>query len=108
MLPIIISPLVRRQLCYIASKPKGLVLENTFGSAVAHPHRQAGFCHVQIPGRGAFAPWPHPQTEGRVYGLDGQSGNTWRTAEPVFSTSSPPALLENSAGGFSLVQEQKP
>ena len=34
------------------------------------------------------------------FGRDGQAGNTWRTSYCVFSTSRPPALLENRASGF--------
>ena len=41
------------------------------------------------------------------FGRDGQSGNAWRTSYRVFSTSRPPAALENVAGGFSLDQEHE-
>ena len=34
----------------ILPKPKGLVLENTTTSSGCNPHREAGFCHAQIPG----------------------------------------------------------
>ena len=34
------------------------------------------------------------------FGRDGRSGNTRRTSLRVFSTSRPPAALENVAGGF--------
>ena len=41
------------------------------------------------------------------FGRDGQSGNTWRTSDRVFSTSRPPVALENVAGGFSLDKEHE-
>ena len=48
MLPIINNPLVRRQLCYIARKPKGPVLENTIGTAVATSTEKRGFVTSRI------------------------------------------------------------
>jgi len=71
------------------------VLENTFGSAVATPTESGVFSRPKF-GNVAFS-----HVHG--FGRDGQNGNAWRMAIPMFSTSCPPALLENDASGFYLV-----
>jgi hypothetical protein len=76
----------------VTSKAKAPVLENTLRKAVANP-TESGFLSRPIFGAGASAS-PHD------FGLDGRSGNARRTSLRVFSTSSPPVLLENNACGF--------
>ena len=68
--------------------------EHTFEPAVAHPHRQAGFSHVQILGGSAPALPPHG------FGRDGAHRKAARTAGSVCSTSRPPTALEQANGGF--------
>ena len=77
----------------IHTKAKAPVLENTFRKAVATPTESG------VLSRPDFLDAP---TFGRThgFGLDGWSGNARRTSLRVFSTSSPPALLENDEGGL--------
>ena len=77
----------------IHAKAKAPVLENTFRKAVATPTESG------VLSRPDFLDAP---TFGRAhgFGLDGWSGNARRTSLRVFSTSSPPALLENDEGGL--------
>ena len=77
----------------IAPKAKAPVLENTFGSAVAAPTESGVLSRPDFLGVSIF---------GRIYGFgrDGFVRKAGRTAEPVFSTSRPPASLENVACGF--------
>lgn len=65
---------------YNSATPKGLVHENTLGSA-AHRTRQT--C-------GIFSP---------VFGRGEQTGNACCLAEPRFSTPRPPVILEKVTGG---------
>lgn len=67
---------------YNSATPKGLVHENTLGSA-AHRTRQT--C-------GIFSP---------VFGRGEQTGNACCLAEPRFSTPRPPVILEKVTGGTS-------
>ena len=82
----------------IALRPKGLgrdrpVLENTLGKAVAAPTESGVLSRPDFLGASTF---------GCVsgFGRDGFVRKAGRTALPVFSTSRPPAALENVAGGF--------
>ena len=77
----------------IRTKPKGPVLENTFGRAVATPTASGVLSCPDFLGVSVF---------GRTYGFgrDGLVRKAGRTALPVFSTSRPPAALENVACGF--------
>jgi hypothetical protein len=75
------------------------VLENTKVIAVATPTESGVFSRPE------FAVMGFPISDS--YGRDGQSGNTWRMAITMFSTSCPPALLENCASGiYSLIGEK--
>lgn len=77
----------------VALKAKAPVLENTFGSAVSTPTESGVLlCPDLLDAsvRGCVA----------VFGRDGLVRKAGRTAEPVFSTSRPPAALENVACGF--------
>ena len=82
----------KEKLCYIGAKPKGSVPEKHLWFSGSNPHRQAGFCHAQIPGVGAHA------LPRYGFGRDGQKGNLRRTAEPVFFTSRPPAAMKTQTG----------
>ena len=77
----------------IAPKAKAPVLENTFGKAVASPTESGVLSRPDFLGVSTF---------GRIYGFgrDGFVRKAGRTALPVFSTSRPPAALENAACGF--------
>ena len=72
----------------IRLKPKGPVPEKHLWFSGCSPHRQAGFCFVQILGTGAPALAPHS------FGRDGPTRKDGRTAEPVFFTSRPPTALK--------------
>lgn len=67
---------------YNSATPKGLVHENTLGSA---EHRTRQTC-------GIFSP---------VFGRGEQTGNACCLAEPRFSTPRPPVILEKVTGGTS-------
>ena len=67
---------------YNSATPKGLVHENTLGSA-AHRTRQT--CGIFLP----------------VFGRGEQTGNACCLAEPRFSTPRPPVILEKVTGGTS-------
>ena len=77
----------------IRTKAKAPVLENTLGSAVAAPTESGVLSRPYFLDASTF---------GRAYGFgrDGFVRKAGRTAEPVFSTSRPPAALENAACGF--------
>lgn len=77
----------------VTPKSKGLVLENTFGSAVTTSTVSEVLSRPDFLDASVF---------GRAYGFgrDGLVRKAGRTAEPVFSTSRPPAALENAASGF--------
>jgi hypothetical protein len=77
----------------VTPKAKAQVLENTLGSAVATPTESGVLSRPDF--LGALA-----MRRARDFGRDGFVRKAGRTAEPVFSTSRPPAALENAAGGF--------
>lgn len=72
----------------IRTKAKAPVPEKHLWFSGCSPHRQAGFCFVQILGTGAPALAPHS------FGRDGPTRKDGRTAEPVFFTSRPPTALK--------------
>jgi hypothetical protein len=77
----------------VAPKAKAPVLENTFGSAVSALTESGVLSRHKFLG---------VSTLGCAYGFgrDGLVRKAGRTAEPVFSTSRPPAALENVACGL--------
>jgi hypothetical protein len=77
----------------VAPKAKAPVLENTFGSAVSALTESGVLSRPDFLGALATR---------RAYGFgrDGLVRKAGRTAEPVFSTSRPPAALENVACGL--------
>ncbi len=77
---------------YTASKPKGPVLENTTSEAVAAPTDSGVLSRPNF--RELVRQHPHG------FGRDGLTRKDGRTASDVFSTSRPPAALENANGGF--------
>ena len=78
----------------IRTKAKAPVLENTIGKAVATPHRQAGFCCVQILGTGAPAPLPSG-----LWAWWGLSARTPARLYPCFQPPCPPVARENASSG---------
>lgn len=70
-----------------ASRESGPVPEKHLTRSGSKPHRQAGFCHVQILGLVRL----HPL---HGFGRDGQKGNLRRTTSSVFFTSRPPAAMK--------------
>jgi hypothetical protein len=77
----------------VMPKARAPVLENTSRKAVATPTESGVLSRPELMGASVL---------GCVsgFGLDGWSGNARRTSLRVFSTSSPPVLLENNARGF--------
>ena len=72
----------------IGAKAKAPVPEEHLIRSGSSPHRQAGFCFVQILGTGAPALAPHG------FGRDGPTRKDGRTASDVFFTSRPPTVLK--------------
>jgi hypothetical protein len=72
---------------------------NTFGIAV-QPPRQRGFVTSEL------NEWPTPWGV-HSFGRDGQNGNVWRMAIPMFETSRPPAMHSNMVSGFEVSYRSK-
>ena len=77
----------------IAPKAKAPMLENIFGKAVATPTESGVLSRPDFLGVSTFG-------RAHSFGRDGFVRKASRTALPVFSTSRPPAALENVACGF--------
>ena len=73
----------RHQAATLAPKPRGPVLQNTFGSAVATPTEKRGFVMPELLGLVRLH-----RLHG--FGWDGANGNAARTATDVLRTSRPP------------------